>query len=257
MKYEAYAAYLCSEVPLSMSACHLQDDTSDHSSDAGCTIQHLPPVLMHIDMPSNYPSEQPPIVQLSAPWLTHEQVQQLHQHLSQLWDEAPGQMPICYTWIDWLQQDSLDHMGLSDAINLSAFAPELSAATQQTAPTASSSNHDHSSADTHSLKAGHDQTQSPEEVLVTLLQFDVAEKQHAFREGTWPCGICFDQVPGRQCVQASLKCGHVYCQDCMRQHCALHVKEGSLEHLRCPQPDCKEALDRQVHLGCTVNLSWI
>lgn len=237
----------------------LQDGTADETSEAACSVQHLPPMLMQVDLPRNYPSEQAPNLHLTAPWLTHQQLQLLQQHLLGMWNDAPG-LPICYTWIDWLQQGSLQHLGLSDAIDLSVFVPRSPSEEPQPEDSqpASISQSCCSRPDEDSAVANQspyptcDQCQAPEDVLVTLLQFDVAEKQHAFRNSTWTCGICFEQTPGRQCVQASLQCQHVYCQDCMRQHCALHVKEGSLEFLRCPVPDCKEPLDRQVSLQRTI-----
>lgn len=207
---------------------------------------------MRIDLPSTYPSEQPPAFQMSAPWLTHQQLQQLQRHLSSLWDESPG-LPICYTWVDWLQQDSLNHLGLTETLDLSSFAQKLPSQLPQQEAASMPSSSKSGNVSTTSDEEGHpdavsDQDQSAEEVLLMLVQFNLAEKQHAFQEGTWTCGICFEEMPGRQCIQASLQCGHIYCQDCMRQHCALHVGEGSLQFLRCPQPDCQEPLDRQVGL---------
>lgn len=202
---------------------------------------------MQLELPGNYPSQQAPHLRLSAPWLTHQQLQQLQQHLLGMWSDSPG-LPICYTWVDWLQQDSLHHLGLSNAIDLSVFIPQSTLKAPQKGSCAQSCSSHPNGAVNHPSYPTCDPPQTPEEVLITLLQFDVAEKQRAFRGSTWNCGICFEQTPGRQCVQASLQCQHVYCQDCMRQHCTLHVKEGSLEFLRCPVPDCKEPLDRQVFL---------
>lgn len=207
-------------------------------------------MLMQLDLPGDYPSKQPPTLRLSAPWLTHQQLQQLQQHLLDMWSDSPS-LPICYTWVDWLQQDSLHHLGLSDAIDLSVFIPQSPVGASQQAPHTQSCSSHPNGVVKHHLHPTYDPPQSPEEVLLTLLQFDVAEKQRTFRGGTWTCGICFEQTAGRQCVQASLQCQHVYCQDCMRQHCALHVKEGTLEFLRCPVPDCKEPLDRQVSFPFT------
>ena len=31
-------------------------------------------------------------------------------------------------------------------------------------------------------------------------------------QGVWDCGICLEQLPGTQCVQASLDCAHVFCR---------------------------------------------
>ena len=36
----------------------------------------------------------------------------------------------------------------------------------------------------------------------------------------------------------------------MRQLCSLHLAEGGLDSLRCPQPDCKQPFIRQVCMPC-------
>lgn len=224
--------------------------------------------MLQLSLPSAYPSEQPPEVHLSAAWLSLQQLQQLSQHLLSMWDDASG-FPICYTWVDWLQQDGLAHLGITDTLDLSQFMsspaadnisqsqepagnPQSSNQSQEAAGQSPSSSQvccqsEHGHHHTHQHPS-HDSCQSPgpEEVLMTLMRFNAAEKLHAFQDGTWSCGICFEQFPGRACVQASPQCGHVYCRGCMSQYCGLHVREGSLEFLRCPQPDCKEAFDRQV-----------
>ncbi len=218
----------------------------DGGKESGWPIQHLPPILLQVSLPSTYPSEQPPGVHLSAMWLTPSQLQQLQQHLLDMWNGASG-FPICYTWVDWLQQDALEHLGISDSLDLSQFA---SAGTPDRSHNNGCCQHAAGSDSEHDQQHLHHhdpcQSATPEEVLMNLLRFNAAEKQHAFRDGTWSCGICFEQFPGRSCVQASLQCGHVYCKGCMAQHCGLHVREGSLEFLRCPEPGCKEPLDRQV-----------
>lgn len=51
------------------------------------------------------------------------------------------------------------------------------------------------------------------------------------------------------CAQCVLKletamvsgCGHCYCAECMGGLCSVHIGEGSLENVRCP--DCKAKLD--------------
>lgn len=244
----------------------LQDALQPSSSTAGVTqsgwpVQHLPPILLQLSLPSTYPSEQPPNARISATWLTSHQIQQLQQHLLDMWNAASG-LPICYTWVDWLQQDALAYLGISDTLDLSQFAaPGISNTHDQMATTSPDilnsrqpspkAHSEHDGQHQHAEPCQPCQNQFAEEVLMDLLRFDAAEKLRAFHRGTWTCGICFEQFPGRACVQASLQCGHVYCQSCMAQQCALHVKEGSLEFLRCPEPDCKEPLDRQV---CHINV---
>lgn len=64
-------------------------------------------------------------------------------------------------------------------------------------------------------------------------------------QGQHACGVCMEELPGT-CFMWPGACSHAYCQDCTRQLCSLHVAEGGLDHLRCPQPDCKQPFIRQV-----------
>ena len=50
--------------------------------------------------------------------------------------------------------------------------------------------------------------------------------------------------PACSCVR--LPCGHQNCAGCLRQHCSVHVKEGTLHRLVCPEPGCRAALPPQV-----------
>ena len=40
----------------------------------------------------------------------------------------------------------------------------------------------------------------------------------------------------------ALACDHAFCADCVRQMCVLHVTEGTVGALRCPEPACGAAL---------------
>ena len=64
-------------------------------------------------------------------------------------------------------------------------------------------------------------------------------------QGQHACGICMEELHGTGFMWPG-GCSHAYCQDCMRQLCSLHVAEGGLENLRCPQPDCKQPFIRHV-----------
>lgn len=275
----------------------IKDGSTDGSKGSGFPVQHLPPILLHLSLPSAYPSAQPPGVQLNAVWASCQQLQQLREQLLNMWQEEAGS-PICYTWVDWLQQNALAHLGLSDNFVLSD-TPSVDPVQNTTQPAHSSDqnlehlsqsavssnenlehvSHPQQSSDQsfrqlpqpaqstdrlrdnsisqhsaepqpepHGNQQQHNSSQelAAEQIIMHILRYDAAEKYHAFQQGSWSCGICFEEYPGKECVQASLQCGHTYCRDCMGQHCGLHVKEGTLEHLRCPQPDCKEPLDRQM-----------
>ena len=64
-------------------------------------------------------------------------------------------------------------------------------------------------------------------------------------QGQHTCSICLEELPGASFVWPG-GCDHASCKDCVRQLCNLHVAEGGLENLRCPDPKCKEPFSRQV-----------
>ena len=69
-------------------------------------VKHLPPYVLHVSLPTTYPSKDPPNVHISAVWLSAAQINLLQDHLKQLWDESEN-MPVLYTWVDWIENSSL------------------------------------------------------------------------------------------------------------------------------------------------------
>ena len=60
--------------------------------------------------------------QLSAEWLSREQRRALAQQLDSLWREQGVGGPICFSWIDWLQNDALPFLGITERLLLT-FTP--------------------------------------------------------------------------------------------------------------------------------------
>ena len=61
-----------------------------------------------------------------------------------------------------------------------------------------------------------------------------------------------------QCIRLD-GCHHVFCQECVHTHAALHIKEGKLEALQCLEASCKERLSRQVQAhrsNKVASVSW-
>ena len=60
--------------------------------------------------------------QLSAEWLSKGQRRVLAQQLDSLWREQGLGGPICFSWIDWLQNDALPFLGITERLLLT-FMP--------------------------------------------------------------------------------------------------------------------------------------
>ena len=101
----------------------LSDSREDSRSSSNCaalaTVSHLPPIRLHIDIPPGYPEESPPEAQLICEWLSPSQIAALQQQLDRLWQEQGPGLPVGYVWIDWLQNDALQFLGLQDGLMLS------------------------------------------------------------------------------------------------------------------------------------------
>lgn len=73
-----------------------------------------------------------------------------------------------------------------------------------------------------------------------MLRYNALQEHAAFQEGLHTCGICMEEQPGR--AFARLDCRHAWCRGCLAEQARIHVAEGSLEALRCPDTTCKAAL---------------
>ena len=60
------------------------------------------------------------------------------------------------------------------------------------------------------------------------------------------CGTCFaDDVRGAEMRRVSASCGHRFCVDCVTRMARVHVREGTVNELVCPHPDCSSSMDPQ------------
>ena len=59
------------------------------------------------------------------------------------------------------------------------------------------------------------------------------------------CGTCFaDDGRGPKCARLA-SCGHRFCVDCVTRMARVHVREGTVNELVCPHPDCSSSMDPQ------------
>ena len=60
------------------------------------------------------------------------------------------------------------------------------------------------------------------------------------------CGTCFaDDVRGAEMRRVSASCGHRFCVDCVTRMARVHVREGTVNELVCPHPECSSSMDPQ------------
>uniref|UniRef100_A0A0D9YWS5 RBR-type E3 ubiquitin transferase n=2 Tax=Oryza glumipatula TaxID=40148 RepID=A0A0D9YWS5_9ORYZ len=199
------------------------DDSENHNGGElyhACRLQHLPPVVLTCLLPRSYPSICAPYFTISAKWLDEPKVSYLCAALDEVWTELPGQ-EVIYRWVDWLNSSSWSSIALNDEIVLD---PDKTS------------------------KIGDERAIARRilvESTIPLMQSYSEKRSHKiFLESLLVCGICLSEDVGKNFIK--LPCHHSFCLKCMESHCKIHVKEGNLTQLACPDTNCRNPLPPSV-----------
>ncbi|XP_033738802.1 E3 ubiquitin-protein ligase RNF14-like isoform X2 [Pecten maximus] len=188
---------------------------SGHNLLASIMLSHLTPLNLTVIFPPEYPACGPPKFTLSAIWLSWQQLGALCAMLDKLWEESRG-MPILYTWIDWLENNSFSFLGLQEHILLRETSPEDQVVDER----------------------GIQDCLNIEEAVTTMMRYSAQEENYQFKRTDHECCVCFMEFPGADFYRMK-QCGHHVCRECVQALCQIHVKEGTVTELVCPESDCK------------------
>ncbi|TVU28078.1 hypothetical protein EJB05_19586 [Eragrostis curvula] len=181
-----------------------------------CSLKHLPPVVVTCLLPRSYPSTCAPYFTISAKWLDEPKVSYLCTIFDEISTELPGQ-EVLYRWVDWLNSSSWVCISLKDNI---VFAPDKVS----------------DAADERAIAR-----RFLVDSTIPLMQ-SYNEKRHheIFLQSLHECRVCLSENTGRNFIK--LPCHHLFCLKCMESHCRIHVKEGNLTKLTCPDTTCRSLL---------------
>uniref|UniRef100_A0A0D9W8U9 RBR-type E3 ubiquitin transferase n=1 Tax=Leersia perrieri TaxID=77586 RepID=A0A0D9W8U9_9ORYZ len=133
--------------------------------------------------------------------------------LDTMWSQQFG-LEVVYEWVQWLQSSALSHLGFDDGIVIqqpdSMMGPVDVRAVSEIAPV--------------------------ESVLQWLISYNDEQCHEYFLIGLHDCMICFTENAGTDFIK--LPCGHFYCQRCMETYSRMHVTEGTVLKLLCPNDKC-------------------
>ncbi|TVY42655.1 E3 ubiquitin-protein ligase [Lachnellula subtilissima] len=173
-------------------------------------LSYLPSLKLHITLPEGYPEEKPPKFEISTSPSWLSQ-----NHLDELQAngervwEEAGRSAAVYGYIDFLQQSAENAFGFAEGKVL----------------------------------------EIPQDLKISLLDWDIKATQAAFEKENFACGICLDPKRGSVCHQM-IDCGHVFCVQCLQDFYNNAINEGDLAMVRCLAPDCaKKRLEAQVSTG--------
>ncbi|CAL4884781.1 unnamed protein product [Urochloa decumbens] len=194
---------------------------NDGSQDIGelvyaCSLKHLPPVVLTCLLPRSYPSTCAPYFTISAKWLDEPKVSYLCAMFDEIWTELPGQ-EVVYRWVDWLNSSSWSCISLNDNI---IFVPDGTSDV----------------ADEHAIA----RKLLVDSTIPLMQNYNEKRSQELFLKNLHECGICLSENTGINFIK--LPCHHLFCMKCMESHCRIHVKEGNLTMLICPDTTCRSPL---------------
>ncbi|CAL5054908.1 unnamed protein product [Urochloa decumbens] len=199
------------------------DEDEDEEEDGNyglvyaCSLQHLPPITLTCLLPRSYPSARAPYFVVTAKWLNEPEVSRFCSVLDGIWSELPGQ-EVVFRWADWLSGSSWSCIA-SD--NQMVLGPDTS-----------------SSAGADERAIG--RSLILDSAIPLMHRYSEERSQESFDQSVHECGVCLSENTGRNFIR--LPCNHSFCVKCMESYCGIHVKEGSVATLACPDTSCRAAL---------------
>ena len=79
---------------------------------------------------------------------------------------------------------------------------------------------------------------SHDQLLPVILDYNKQERTRQFERSSYTCKVCFCEKAGVNCMEFS-ECGHVYCNDCMRDYFSVQIQDGNVKALECPEDKCE------------------
>ncbi|KAK7309638.1 hypothetical protein RJT34_06531 [Clitoria ternatea] len=175
-------------------------------------VQYLPPIVLTCLLPKSYPSHQPPIFAISVKWLEPMKILSLCSKLDSIWADQLGQ-EVIYPWVEWLHGSSLSHLGFDEEITLGPYGKNRVRDERVVSGVGCI------------------------EVDIPFLQNYNDERHHDnFLKEFHTCSICFSEYAGTDFIR--LPCKHFFCLKCLQTFSQIHVKEGNISNLQCPDAKC-------------------
>ncbi|TKY70041.1 E3 ubiquitin-protein ligase RNF14 [Spatholobus suberectus] len=175
-------------------------------------VQYLPPIVLTCLLPKSYPSHQPPIFTISVKWLEPRKILSLCSKLDSVWAEQQGQ-EVIYPWVEWLHGSSLSHLGFDEEIIIGPYGMNC--------------------VQDKRVVSG---AESIDVDILFLRSYNDQRHNENFLKELHECNICFSEYAGTEFIR--LPCKHFFCLKCLQTFAQIHVKEGTVSNLQCPEAKC-------------------
>ncbi|KAF8308214.1 hypothetical protein DL93DRAFT_2087228 [Clavulina sp. PMI_390] len=201
--------------------------TADNTRPSELLIEHLPPLILDLFLPLNYPLQSPPAflsLYASDSWLPEGLLELLVVFFHDLWREQRG----LGEGVLWRITENIVHGEfLTEPLRLTSISSPSSSSS-------SSSSSRKSSVEPPILQLTHP---VPSILRDQLIAYNTLLDDASFDQTRFSCQICLEDRRGAACIRLAA-CEHVFCKDCLRGAWGLAVHEGRVAEVRCPDQGC-------------------
>jgi len=135
---------------------------------------------------------------------------------------------VLFTWIQFLKEETLEFLNLQSPLEIQTIGGQPHYESGQT----------QSDSKVQELDQRAVQEVDPHtDILTQLLDFNEAQKQKVFDSKVFHCGICFSENLGSNSLLFK-ECQHVYCKTCLKEYFQIQIRDGKVQSLTCPEPEC-------------------
>ncbi|XP_047943516.1 E3 ubiquitin-protein ligase RNF14 [Salvia hispanica] len=194
------------------SASHQNGDGNSSDFSYSFQVEYLPPIVLTCLLPKSYPSDCPPYFTISVQWLGSAKISDLCSKLDSIWLEQAGQ-EVIYQWLEWLHGCTLSYLGFDSDIILGPYGVK-------------------NNGDRRAISG----SVSPDVDIPTIKSYNDEECHENFCKNFQECSICLSEFPGTEFIR--LPCQHYFCEKCIKTFSDMHITEGTVLKLQCPEAKC-------------------
>ncbi|KAH6778785.1 NDR1/HIN1-like 8, partial [Perilla frutescens var. hirtella] len=217
---KCFQAHIHVEVPKGLHVTAKFNSSTSHQNRDGDSsdfsysfkVEYLPPIILTCLLPKSYPSNCPPHFTISVQWLGLAKISDLCCKLDSIWLEQAG-LEVIYRWLEWLHGCTLSYLGFDDEIVLGPYGVR-------------------NNGDRRAISG----ITSPDIDIPTIKSYNDEERHENFSKNIQECSICLSEFAGSEFIR--LPCQHFFCGKCLKIFSDMHITEGTVLKLQCPEAKC-------------------
>ncbi|XP_069754317.1 E3 ubiquitin-protein ligase RNF14 [Narcine bancroftii] len=225
---------VCLELPPNFKIFVYGDEKWNKKDLIEYVVSFLPPLVLNFEVPPDYPSCSPPKYTLSCKWLFRSQLSALCTYLDKIWKDS-GNCVVLFSWMQFLKEETLSFLQIESPLEMQRNFKGTSDCmfSRDKKKEFGSLNKTESPPDPRAIQ----DVTSWASLLREILDFDQMRQQQAFNNKLFTCSVCFSEKLGTDCTYFK-ECKHVYCKICLKEYFEIQIRDGNVQCLNCPEPNC-------------------